>query len=253
MNTNLGTPCPKSGFNASKTIVAVAVGFAGYAAVNLVREVAANGTAGAGFTAKVLLLAVSIAIVSMAAGFHLLANMGNPTPVAPTAPLRTVSAPRVIGLAALAFIGLSACAAPGAQSNDGPVPAASNIFVADVAHNIAPNIVAAADVASIEPAVETPAPVVEAAAPVVDDNAYGCDAAMAYLQANAEPSFQLVCGAYAFGGQAVTCYFHAPQCANSAVIIINVPCAIAYKNEAANSWTLKNHTGAKIDPFGPSC
>lgn len=95
------------------------------------------------------------------------------------------------------------------------------------------------------PAAEAPAP----AAPA----GYGCDAAIAYLSAHAHPAFTIVCPGYAFGGQAVTCFNHAPQCANSAVIIINVPCPVAYMNEAANSWTIYNGTGATIDPYGSSC
>lgn len=120
-------------------------------------------------------------------------------------------------------------------------------------------------------AVEAPAPVVpvQVAQPAAPEpvapsepqpepepetpSGYGCDAAIAYLQANAHPAFTIVCPGYAYGGQAVTCLNHAPQCAGQAVIIINVPCEIAYKNEAANSWTLYNQTGAAIDPFGASC
>lgn len=94
----------------------------------------------------------------------------------------------------------------------------------------------------------------EPAAPAADDNSgYGCDAALAYLRANAEPSYQLVCPGYAFGGQAVTCNHHAPECADYNIIIINTPCATAYKNEAANSWTLVRHDGAAMDPFGATC
>lgn len=103
-----------------------------------------------------------------------------------------------------------------------------------------------------EPAAE-PEPEPTEEAPAAEPSGYGCDAAIAYLHANAHPAFTIVCPGYAFGGQAVTCLNHAPQCPNSAVIIINVPCAVAYMNEAANSWTIYNGSGAAIDPYGASC
>lgn len=99
------------------------------------------------------------------------------------------------------------------------------------------------------------APVEEQVAdqPAAAPSGYGCDAAIAYLRANAHPAFSIICPGYAFGGQAVTCLNHAPQCPNSAVIIINVPCPTAYMNEAANSFALYNSTGAAIDPYGATC
>jgi hypothetical protein len=108
--------------------------------------------------------------------------------------------------------------------------------------------------APVEAQHEEPAPVEEPAAQApVAQPGYGCDAALSYLRANAHPAFTLVCPGYAFGGQAVTCINHAPECPSSAVIIINNPCPVAYMNEAANSWTLYNGTNAVIDPFGASC
>jgi hypothetical protein len=92
-----------------------------------------------------------------------------------------------------------------------------------------------------------------AQAPAAEPSGYGCDAAIAYLQANAHPAFTIVCPGYVFGGQAVTCVNHAPQCPNSAVIIIDVPYPVAYMNEAANSFTIYNSTGAAIDPYGTTC
>jgi hypothetical protein len=209
------------------------------------------------------------------------ANLGTPC----TKIARALTAPRMIAATALVFLGLSltACATT-TQSDAGAAPVTTTSVVAPAADDTAmptpyvepaPVVIEAPAPVVVEetPVVEeAPAPVAKAAAPKVQqaaapaapaaeapapapavDNTYGCDAAMAYLRAHAEPSFQLVCGGYAFGGQAVTCYYHAPQCANSAIIIINVPCETAYKNEAANSWTLKNNTGAKIDPYGSSC
>ncbi len=60
----------------------------------------------------------------------------------------------------------------------------------------------------------THAPVVQptravAAQPASD---YGCAAALAYLRANAAPGFTFSCPGNAYGHQAMTCYYHAPQC-----------------------------------------
>lgn len=96
--------------------------------------------------------------------------------------------------------------------------------------------------------VETVAPPLPA--PV---SGYGCDAAIAYLQANANPNFRIVCPGYAWGNQAATCLNMPGYCPGDAVIIINVPCAVAYQNEAANSWALWNNPLASIDPYGSSC
>ena len=113
-------------------------------------------------------------------------------------------------------------------------------------------------VATQEPAVPANGPQIDSepvpAAPVVETpSTYGCDAALAYLRAYAHPAFRLVCPGYAFGGQAVTCINVEGYCPNDAVIIIAEPCEIAYRNEAANSWTLYTQSGAAIDPYGPSC
>jgi hypothetical protein len=99
-----------------------------------------------------------------------------------------------------------------------------------------------------------PAPVPPAATPQSGGSSsaltgYGCAAAIAYLQAYAEPSFTIECPAYAAGGQAMTCDHHPPQCPNSRVIAIRVPCPAAYMNEAHNSWVLLGEASG-IDPYG---
>jgi hypothetical protein len=100
-----------------------------------------------------------------------------------------------------------------------------------------------------------PAPVLPVAQPTVSAGSgstptgYGCAAAIAYLQAHAEPSFTIECPAYAAGGQAMTCDHHAPQCPNSRVIAILVPCPAAYMNEAHNSWVFVGKASG-IDPYG---
>lgn len=88
-----------------------------------------------------------------------------------------------------------------------------------------------------------------AAVPVIAPG-YGCSAALAYLRAHAAPGFQFQCPGYAFGNQAMTCVFHAPQCPGAKVIAIAVPCPAAYENEASNSWVLVGASSAPIDPFG---
>jgi hypothetical protein len=133
---------------------------------------------------------------------------------------------------------------------DTPQPAATLApLVASAAAVPAP--ASSAQEESAPEAPQSPAAADVPAAPV--SGGYGCDAALAYLRANAEPSYQLVCPGYAYGGQAVTCNHHAPECADYNIIIINVPCEIAYKNEAANSWTLVRGDGAAMDPFGSVC
>jgi hypothetical protein len=80
---------------------------------------------------------------------------------------------------------------------------------------------------------------------------YGCAAAIAYLQAHAEPSYAIACPGNAEGRQAMTCNHHAPECPNSRIIAIAVPCPAAYMNEAHNSWVLLGEASG-IDPYG-SC
>jgi hypothetical protein len=79
---------------------------------------------------------------------------------------------------------------------------------------------------------------------------YGCDAALAYLRANAAPGFTFQCPGYSYGNQAMTCVNHAPQCPGQRLITITVPCAAAYQNEANNSWILIGARSGRIDPYG---
>jgi hypothetical protein len=83
-----------------------------------------------------------------------------------------------------------------------------------------------------------------------------CEKGIAYLKQNAAPGFNIVCPGNAFGGQAVTCINHAPECPDEKVIIIAVPCDKAFRNEAynSNSWSDAAGTFTRpIDPYGPSC
>jgi hypothetical protein len=76
---------------------------------------------------------------------------------------------------------------------------------------------------------------------------YGCAAADAYLEREANPAFAIRCPGYALGHEAMTCLNIPGVCPGTAVIIIADPCPQAYENEAWNSWHLS--TGP-FDPYG---
>jgi hypothetical protein len=83
--------------------------------------------------------------------------------------------------------------------------------------------------------------------------AFGCAAALAYLEAYAAPNFILQCPGNAQGHEATTmCVSGLGLCNLGRFIVIAVPCAAAYMNEASNSWVLLGLSHAVIDPYG-SC
>ena len=83
--------------------------------------------------------------------------------------------------------------------------------------------------------------------------AFGCTAALAYLDAYAAPGFTLECPGDAGGHQAVTtCASLSSPCDVERVIEIADPCPAAYMNEASNSWVLLGEADVPIDPYG-SC
>ena len=88
--------------------------------------------------------------------------------------------------------------------------------------------------------------------PVGQATAWGCSAALAYLQAYAAKGFALECPGYAEGHQAMTCLNVAGVCPGSAVIAIADACPQAYMNEASNSYVVTGTSDAAIDPYG-SC
>ncbi len=88
--------------------------------------------------------------------------------------------------------------------------------------------------------------------PVGQATAWGCGAALAYLQAYAAKGFALECPGYAVGHQAMTCLNVAGVCPGSAVIAIADACPQAYMNEASNSYVITGTSDAAIDPYG-SC
>jgi hypothetical protein len=80
--------------------------------------------------------------------------------------------------------------------------------------------------------------------------AWGCGAAVAYLQAYAAKGFTLQCPGYADGREAMTCW-NTSSCPGSAVIAIADACPEAYMNEASNSLVMTGAAEAPIDPYGP--
>jgi len=97
-----------------------------------------------------------------------------------------------------------------------------------------------------------PEPATSSALPAVGRaTAWGCAAALAYLEAYAAKSFALECPSYAEGHDAMTCLAEQGTCPSSAVIAIADACPAAYMNEASNSWVLSGASNAPIDPYGP--
>jgi hypothetical protein len=82
--------------------------------------------------------------------------------------------------------------------------------------------------------------------------AWGCPAALAYLQAYAAPGFTFDCPGYAEGEEGMTCVDEPGICANEWLIAIADPCPQAYMNEADSSWVLIKQSDLAIDPYG-SC
>ncbi len=128
-----------------------------------------------------------------------------------------------------------------------------------------PAVLASTPVASPAPSPPPAAPPAPAVPAVGQATAWGCSAALAYLQTYAAPGFTLDCPGYAEGHEAMTCLYDTPAypdaCPNGPTIAISDPCPQAYMNESANSWTLTGQLSteqqkfgvsyADIDPFGP--
>jgi hypothetical protein len=97
-----------------------------------------------------------------------------------------------------------------------------------------------------------PAPTDPGVLPAVGQaTAWGCDAALTYLQAYAAKGFTLECPGYAEGREAMTCMNQPGACPGTSVIAIADPCPQAYMNEASNSFVLTGVADTPIDPFGP--
>jgi hypothetical protein len=93
-----------------------------------------------------------------------------------------------------------------------------------------------------------PPPPPAAVPPEGQATAYGCGPALAYLAAYSAPGFKLVCPGDSQGHQATTCISAYPCAPGQKMIVITVPCAAAYMNEAHNSWAVQD--GGTIDPYG---
>ena len=127
-----------------------------------------------------------------------------------------------------------------------------------------PAVLAATPVVPVSAPAPAPAPAPPAVPAVGQATAWGCAAALAYLQAYAAPGFALDCPGYAEGHEAMTCIHDTPAypdaCPNGPTIAISDACPQAYMNESANSWNLTGQLSteqqkfgvsyAQIDPFG---
>ena len=86
--------------------------------------------------------------------------------------------------------------------------------------------------------------------------AWGCSAALAYLQTYAAPGFALDCPGYAEGHEAMTCLHGTPQypdaCPSGPTIAISDACPQAYMNESANSWLMTGQLATEQQKFGAS-
>jgi hypothetical protein len=97
------------------------------------------------------------------------------------------------------------------------------------------------------------APAPQSTSATAEPSGYGCAAALAYLQANANPEFTLECPGYADGQAGMTCVNIAGLCAGGHLIAIADPCPAAYMNEAYNSNSWSDSLGEftrPIDPYG---
>ena len=90
----------------------------------------------------------------------------------------------------------------------------------------------------------------DALPPVGQATAWGCGAALAYLQAYAAKGFTLECPGYAEGREAMTCMNQPGACPGTSLIAIADPCPQAYMNEASNSYVITGTAETPIDPFG---
>ena len=162
----------------------------------------------------------------------------------PTAP----SQPGALSAAAAAQGGPTVASAP---STAPPAPA-TTLMTASPAP--APAAAPAAVVATPAAATVTPAPSPtdpSVVPPVGRATAWGCSAALAYLQAYAAKGFALECPGYAEGQEAMTCLREAAVCPGAGVIAIADPCPQAYMNEASNSYVITGVADTPIDPYGP--
>jgi hypothetical protein len=136
-------------------------------------------------------------------------------------------------------------------STDAPAPTTTTP-VPTPAAGVAPSAMVATPSAVAAAPVPAPAPTDPSLVPAAGRaTAWGCAAALAYLQAYAAKGFALECPGDAEGQEAMTCMRVAGACPNAAVIAIADPCPQAYMNEASNSYVIIGASDSPIDPFGP--
>lgn len=154
------------------------------------------------------------------------------------------------GTAERASVGVSAV--PTTTTTSTPVPAATTSTTVPTPTPVPTPAPAPAPA----PAVVAAAPVPPALPAVGQATAWGCSAALAYLQAYAAPGFALDCPGYAEGHEAMTCIHGAPAypdaCLDGPEIAISDACPQAYMNEAANSWNLSGQLSTEQQKFGES-
>ncbi len=97
-----------------------------------------------------------------------------------------------------------------------------------------------------------PAPFAGVVPPMGKAWAWGCAAAIAYLEAYAAPEFSIECPGNTGGHEATTtCISGSTLCGDGASIVISDPCPASYMNEASNSWVLLGiWSNVPIDPYG---
>ncbi len=156
---------------------------------------------------------------------------------------KPTAAPRPAPAASPAPTTTTTTTAPPAVS-PAPAPSPAPVAAAPVAAAPAPTVAAPA------PAPAATATDPGAVPPIGQATAWGCAAAVAYLQAYAAKGYTVECPAYAEGHEAMTCLKNATACPGSAVIAISDPCPQAYMNEASNSLVMAGASEAPIDPYG---
>ena len=134
------------------------------------------------------------------------------------------------------------------------IPASTSVTTPTTTATTTPPAVLAS--APVAPAAPAPAPTVPVLPAYGQATAWGCSAALAYLQAYAAPGFALDCPGYAEGHEAMTCLHGTPQypdaCPNGPTIAISDACPQAYMNESANSWLMTGQLSTEQQSFGVS-
>lgn len=168
---------------------------------------------------------------------------------------------RLLGLISLVACALAVCAIAALAMGLGAQPTSQTVTTHGsyaLSGSVQTRTIERSDTASAGPAPSvpgqssvTPTTSTSGVPAVGAATAWGCAAALAYLNAHAAPGFTLECPAYSQGHQASTsCVSQHSPCDQQHVITIADPCPAAYMNEASNSWVLAGESNAPIDPYG---